>query len=92
MAALTPAEIAFQRIGFPEWSVEGVELARTFSFEDFRSAMTFVNRVAELAEQAGHHPDIDIRYNRVKLALTTHDAGGLTLEDFNLASAVDSLL
>jgi 4a-hydroxytetrahydrobiopterin dehydratase len=53
--------------------------------------MRFVNRVGELAEQAGHHPDIDIRYNRVRLALTTHDAGGLTQKDFDLAAQAQRL-
>ena len=53
--------------------------------------MRFVNRVAELAEEAGHHPDIDIRYNRVRLALVTHDADGLTSKDFDLAARTDKL-
>jgi 4a-hydroxytetrahydrobiopterin dehydratase len=62
---------------------------RTFQFQDFVAALRFVNRVADLAERAGHHPDIDIRYNRVRLGLTTHDAGGLTGKDFELAAAAD---
>jgi 4a-hydroxytetrahydrobiopterin dehydratase len=53
-------------------------------------AMTFVNRVADLAEQAGHHPDIDIRYNRVKLALVSHDAGGITARDATMARRLSS--
>jgi 4a-hydroxytetrahydrobiopterin dehydratase len=73
----------------PAWQIEAGELVRTFKFEDFLAAMRFVNRVAELAEQAGHHPDIDIRYSRVRLALVTHDAGGLTGKDFNLAAQAD---
>ena len=56
---------------------------------DFRAALGFVNRVGDLAEEAGHHPDIDIRYNRVRLALVTHDAGGLTSKDFDLAARAD---
>jgi len=64
-------------------------LVRTFTFQDFVGALRFVNRVADLAEAASHHPDIDIRYNRVRLALTTHDAGGLTGKDFELAAAAD---
>jgi 4a-hydroxytetrahydrobiopterin dehydratase len=73
----------------PAWKVEAGELVRTFQFADFRAAMRFVNRVAELAESAGHHPDIDIRYNRVRLALVTHDAGGITAKDFDLAAQAD---
>ena len=64
---------------------------RTFTFEDFRAALRFVNRVGAAAEAAGHHPDIDIRYSRVRLALVTHDAGGLTEKDFSLAAEADKL-
>ena len=73
------------------WQVEDGVLTRTFAFADFRAALRFVNRVGSLAEEAGHHPDIDIRYNRVRLGLITHDAGGLTAKDFDLAAAVDQL-
>lgn len=75
----------------PEWQIEDEELARTFSFEDFPAALAFVNRVGEQAEKAGPHPDIDIRYNRVCLGLLTHDAGGLTANDFALAAVVERL-
>jgi 4a-hydroxytetrahydrobiopterin dehydratase len=54
-------------------------------------SLAFVNKVGELAEKAGHHPDIDIRYNRVRLALVTHDAGGLTAKDFDLAASADTI-
>ena len=64
---------------------------RTFQFESFCDAVAFVNKVAGMAEKAGHHPDIDIRYNRVRLALVSHDAGGLTDKDFDLAAGVDLL-
>ena len=73
----------------PEWEIVNGELVRTFQFKDFRAALGFVNRVGDLAEEAGHHPDIDIRYNRVRLALVTHDAGGLTSKDFDLAARAD---
>jgi 4a-hydroxytetrahydrobiopterin dehydratase len=59
---------------------------RTFKFKDFVGSLAFVNKVGELAEKAGHHPDIDIRYNKVRLALVTHDAGGITAKDFDLAA------
>ncbi len=89
MTALSPAEAALHLSNLPAWQVEGVELTRTFQFEDFVTALGFVNRVAALAEEAGHHPDIDSRYRRVRLGLSTHDAGGLTVKDFNLAAAID---
>lgn len=91
MPALSPAEVAVRLNAMPAWKVESAELVRTFQFEDFRAAMHFVNLVADLAEEAGHHPDIDIRYNRVRLGLVTHDAGGITAKDFDLAAAADSL-
>ena len=65
---------------------------RTFKFDDFVAALDFVNRVGKLAEKAGHHPDIDIRYNKVRLALISHDAGGLTNKDFELAGQTDKAL
>ena len=73
----------------PGWERAGSEIKRSYRFADFRAALAFVNRVGELAEGAGHHPDIDIRYNTVTLALSTHDAGGLTTKDFELARAID---
>ena len=72
-----------------EWSETGGAIQRTWAFKNFVEAMAFVNKVGDLAEQAGHHPDIDIRYNKVRLGLVTHDAGGLTAKDFDLAAAVD---
>jgi 4a-hydroxytetrahydrobiopterin dehydratase len=75
----------------PQWKREGEIISRTFAFPDFSAAMVFVNAVAELAEQAQHHPDIDVRWNKVTLALTTHDAGGLTEKDFALARQCDAL-
>ncbi len=86
MPSLTAENIEARLRNLPGWRVEAGELVRTFQFADFRAALRFVNNVGELAEQAGHHPDIDIRYNRVRLALTTHDAGGLTDKDFELAA------
>lgn len=85
MPSLTAEKIETRLRKLPGWRVEAGELVRTFEFADFRAALRFVNNVGELAEMAGHHPDIDIRYNRVRLALTTHDAGGLTEKDFDLA-------
>ncbi len=92
MSPLSEQQIDAHLKVVPAWKVDSGELTRTFSFKDFREALEFVNKVGELAEGAGHHPDIDIRYNRVRLALVTHDAGGLTAKDFDLASAVDKLV
>lgn len=87
------AEDAERRLaGLQGWKIDTGELVKTFNFKDFREALAFVNRVGEAAESAGHHPDIDIRYNRVRLALITHDAGGLTEKDFDLASRANTLL
>lgn len=77
--------------GVPGWISDGHMLTRTFVFADFLEAMRFVNAVAGPAEELGHHPDIDIRYNKVKLALTSHDAGGLTGRDFHLASLLEAI-
>ena len=92
MAALSPDQIAAKLASTPGWSLERDELVRQFQFADFLGSVAFVNSVAELAEAAGHHPDIDIRYNKVRLALTTHDAGGITLKDFELAAKVGLLV
>ena len=75
----------------PLWGRTGDVIARTFEFKDFVVAMKFVNAVAEAAENARHHPDVDIRWNKVTLALSTHDAGGLTERDFALARRCDAL-
>jgi len=75
----------------PGWQIESGELVKTFPFKDFVTAIGFVNRVGEAAEAAGHHPDIDIRYNKVRLALVTHSAGGLTEKDFDLAAKAEKL-
>lgn len=69
----------------PEWAIEDGKLVRFWTFTNFVDAIAFVKRVARLAEAAGHHPDIDIRYNRVKLALVSHDAGGITARDAQMA-------
>ena len=91
MTALTAQDAASRLATLPGWQIEEGELTQTFSFKDFLAALAFVNRVGEQAEKAGHHPDIDIRYNRVRLGLVTHDAGGLTAKDFDLAAVIDRL-
>jgi 4a-hydroxytetrahydrobiopterin dehydratase len=91
MTILTPAQIETALRGVPHWSQQGRSVARTFHFKDFTAAIAFVNKVATLADEAGHHPDIDIRWNKVTLTLSTHDAGGLTERDFSLAASIDAL-
>ena len=89
MSRLDEAGIAQALREAPGWERAGSEIKRTYRFKDFREALAFVNRVGDLAERAGHHPDIDIRYSTVTLVLSTHDAGGLTSQDFDLARAID---
>jgi 4a-hydroxytetrahydrobiopterin dehydratase len=88
MALLTETEIQQRLKRLPGWERRGQEIRRTWAFADFKAAMAFVNRVAGLADAADHHPDIDIRYSKVTLVLSTHDAGGLTARDFALAEAI----
>jgi len=88
MTKLSQSEAESRLAALPHWAIDSGELVRIFEFSDFRAALAFVDKVGELAEHAGHHPDIDIRYNRVRLALVTHDAGGLTAKDFDLAAQV----
>ncbi len=71
------------------WKLEGDAIRKVFTFKSFRSSIVFVNRIATLADDADHHPDVDIRYNKVTLTLSTHDAGGITEKDLELARAVD---
>jgi 4a-hydroxytetrahydrobiopterin dehydratase len=82
---LTQDELRALIAELPEWAIENGALVRHWTFADFVQAMEFVNRVAQLAEQHNHHPDIDIRYNRVRLALVSHDAGGITTRDAGMA-------
>jgi 4a-hydroxytetrahydrobiopterin dehydratase len=92
MPVLSPSEINHALTTIPDWRLERGVLERNFSFTDFREAMSFVNSVAAVAERAGHHPDIDIRYNRVSLALSSHDAGGITERDLSLAIEIGKIL
>ena len=75
-----------------EWEAEGKAITRTVEFEEFSEAIDFVNDLAEIAEEAQHHPDIDIRYTKVTLVLTTHDVGGVTELDVELAQRIDNLV
>ncbi len=76
----------------PEWDYEKKAITRTIEFEEFMDAVDFVNDLAEIAEEAQHHPDITIKHTKVTLKLTTHDAGGVTELDVELAQRVDNLV
>ncbi len=91
MAAMTADEILAACGELTGWEadVEAPSIAREYQLPTFPAAVRFVDFVAELAEAADHHPDIDIRYNRVRLTLSTHSAGGVTEKDFALARAID---
>ena len=92
MDKLNTEQIETRIAELPDWSLSSESLQRTYGFDNFLGAMTFVNRIAGLAEDMQHHPDIMIRYNKVTLTLTTHDAGGVTERDFSLAHAIDNSL
>jgi len=92
MSELTPDQIRAALSSLKDWKKSAATIGRTFQFKDFVAAMHFVNNVAKVAEEANHHPDIDIRWNKVTLHLTTHNAGGLTENDLNLAQKIDRLV
>ena len=89
---LTPDQLAERLQGVPEWGLADGQIAREVSLASFMAAIEFVGGVAAIAEDLNHHPDTDIRYRRVRIAVSTHSAGGLTGLDFELAGKVDRLL
>lgn len=91
MGLLSNAEIASKLSMLKGWNLVVKEIKKTFEMPDFVRAMGFVSSVALLAEKANHHPDIDIRWNKVMLTLSTHSAGGLTEKDFLLAAEIEKL-
>ena len=93
MATLSDAEIQARLAQLDRWSAADGSIEREWKLEDFAAAIAFVNRVADVAEQANHHPDILLHgWNKVRLTLSTHSAGGLTEADFALASRIDALV
>ncbi|GGG71489.1 4a-hydroxytetrahydrobiopterin dehydratase [Edaphobacter dinghuensis] len=90
--ALTSTEIEDVLRAHPEWNLKDGKLVREWTFRDFPEAVAFVNRIAAIAEEANHHPDIDIRYNRVLLSLISHDAGGITERDATMAARITAEL
>jgi 4a-hydroxytetrahydrobiopterin dehydratase len=91
MATLADAEITARMAALPGWAREGDEIVKTFDCGTFAAAVAFVVRIGFFAERADHHPDLDVRWKRVKVALTTHDAGGLTSNDFDLATEIEGI-
>jgi 4a-hydroxytetrahydrobiopterin dehydratase len=88
---LTDEQVVAALAGLPGWTREGDEIVKVYELVSFPEAIGFVVRIADAAEAANHHPDLDIRYRRVRVALTTHDAGGLTDLDLSLAGAIEQL-
>lgn len=88
---LAEAELAAALARNPDWARAGDAIQRTFAFKDFLEAMAFVTTAACAAQAAQHHPDILIRYNKVTMTLSTHDAGGISHKDFDLAAKLDAM-
>jgi len=92
MAKLSNEEMAAALAHLPGWSRAGDALSKTFTFVTFPQGVAFVDRVALVAEELGHHPDITINYNRVTMTLSTHDAGGVTEKDVALAGRIEAVV
>lgn len=92
MATLDEAQIDAELESVPDWIREGDGITRTFDCVDFVGAVKFVNAIVPEAEAMNHHPDVQISWNKVKLTLSTHSAGGLTANDFGLARRIDRLI
>lgn len=87
---LSPEQVRIRLSEMTGWGLAGDAIRRRYVFANFKESMAFVNRVAELAERADHHPDILVEYSKVTLTLSTHDAAGLTDVDFALARSIDA--
>lgn len=90
MAKLTAAQLEAFLADHEGWASQGEAISKEFAFPGFRAAIAFVNRVAERADAARHHPDIEIHYNRVTISLSTHDADGVTEKDVAAAAEIDT--
>jgi 4a-hydroxytetrahydrobiopterin dehydratase len=91
VSALSKVEIQEKLKAMPHWSHVGKSIIKKFTFKSFVPAIAFVNKIAEAAETAGHHPDITINYSVVGISLSTHSEGGITEKDFNLARQIDQI-
>jgi 4a-hydroxytetrahydrobiopterin dehydratase len=90
MPALPDDQVTTGLAALDGWSREGDEIVKTYELPSFPDAIAFVNRVADLAEAADHHPDLDIRYRKVRVALSTHSEGGITDKDLTLAGQIET--
>ena len=88
MALLNDADIQSKLTTLPDWQRDGNAITKTYKFKNFVEAIAFDNRIVEPAESANHHPDLEVSYGKVVVTLRTHDAGGLTEKDFDLAQAI----
>ncbi len=88
---LSDSEVRTALGSLPGWRQNGKQIERAFQFPDFKAAMRFVNQIAEAAEAANHHPDITINYNKVTLALISHDSGGVTPRDIKMAGTINEV-
>jgi 4a-hydroxytetrahydrobiopterin dehydratase len=91
MAALSDSEVDTALAQLPAWRRNGKTIEQWLQFPAFTDLMVFVNRLAELAEEANHHPDLDIRYNRLRVSLTSHDSGGVTRRDLKMAAKISEM-
>lgn len=91
MKPMKPAEIDKQLVKLAGWKVVRGKLEKTYKFPDFKSALARVNQVGELAESAEHHPDLLLGWGKMRVQLTTHDAGGITVKDLELARQIEAL-
>ena len=91
MASLSPEDVDARLADLPGWDHVGETIQRRFEFEDFAESIGFVNRIAPVAEQLSHHPDLAVSWNVVTVSITTHSEGALTSADFELAGRVDAL-
>ena len=90
-ALLNDRDIQARMQTIPDWTLEGKQITCLRTFKNFIDAIAFVNKLVDPAEAAGHHPDLEISYNKVKISLTSHDAGGLTEKDFSMAQTLSRL-
>jgi 4a-hydroxytetrahydrobiopterin dehydratase len=91
MAALSESEVQSALADLPGWQYQGNAIQRQFQFPAFTDLMVFVNQLAEMAEEANHHPDLDVRYNRLLVSLTSHDSGGVTRRDVKMAAKISEM-
>lgn len=88
---MSPQEVSEMIKQIPDWFIVGNKITKDFKFPDFKTALEFVNKIGQLAENEGHHPDILLSWGKVNITLTTHDTNGLTEKDFLLATKIDQL-